>query len=97
MHSSEVKEDTHDSFRRSTAEVICAGENELRVRVAAPSLLGEMPVWIHRDGVNSEFDEILCLLEPGSKLNLVDVIIVDGGLLPRFLILEPDYLVDASA
>lgn len=97
MHSSEVKEDTHGSFRRITAEVICAGENELRVRVAAPSLLGEMPVWIHRDGVNSEFDEILCLLEPGSKLNLVDVIIVDGGLLPRFLILEPDYLVDASA
>lgn len=97
MHGSEVKEDTHDSFRRITAEVICAGENELRVRVAAPSLLGEMPVWIHRDGVNSEFDEILCLLEPGSKLNLVDVIIVDGGLLPRFLILEPDYLVDASA
>ena len=40
MHSSEVKEDTHDSFRRITAEVICAGENELRVRVAAPSLLG---------------------------------------------------------
>ena len=36
MHSSEVKEDTHDSFRRITAEVICAGENELRVRVAAP-------------------------------------------------------------
>ena len=34
MHSSEVKEDTHDSFRRITAEVICAGENELRVRVA---------------------------------------------------------------
>lgn len=97
MHSSEVKEDTHDSFRRITAEVICAGENELRVRVAAPSLLGEMPVWIHRDGVNSELDETLCLLEPGSKLNLVDVIIVDGGLLPRFLILEPDYLVDASA
>ena len=51
----------------------------------------------HRDRVNSEFDETLCLLEPGSKLNLVDVIIVDGGLLPRFLILEPDYLVDASA
>ncbi len=41
MHSSEVKEDTHDSFRRITAEVICAGENELRVRVAAPSLLGK--------------------------------------------------------
>ena len=97
MYGSEVKEDTHDSFRRITAEVICAGENELRVRVAAPSLLGEMPVWIHREGVNSEFDEILCLLEPGSKLNLVDVIIVDGGLLPRFFILEPDYLVDASA
>lgn len=97
MHSSEVKEDTHDSFRRITAEVIRAGENELRVRVATPSLLGEMPVWIHRDGVNSELDETLCLLEPGSKLNLVDVIIVDGGLLPRFLILEPDYLVDASA
>ena len=97
MHRSEVKEDTHDSFRRITAEVICAGENELRVRVAAPSLFGEMPVWIHRDRVNSEFDETLCLLEPGSKLNLVDVIIVDGGLLPRFLILEPDYLVDASA
>lgn len=97
MHSSEVKEDTHDSFRRITAEVIRAGENELRVRVATPSLLGEIPVWIHRDGVNSEFDETLCLLEPGSKLNLVDVIIVDGGLLPRFLILEPDYLVDASA
>lgn len=97
MHSSEVKEDTHDSFRRITAEVICAGENELRVRVATPSLLGEMPVWIHRDGVNSEFDETLCLLEPGSKLNLVDVIIVDGGLLTRFLILEPDYLVDSSA
>ena len=38
MHSSEVKEDTHDSFRRITAEVICAGENELRVRVATPSL-----------------------------------------------------------
>ena len=25
---------------------------------------------------------------------MVDVIIVDGGLLPRFLIFEPDYLVD---
>lgn len=64
MHSSEVKEDTHDSFRRITAEVICAGENELRVRVAAPSLLGEMPVWIHRDGVNSEFDESCACWNP---------------------------------
>ena len=43
MYGSEVKEDTHDSFRCITAEVICAGENELRVRVVAPSFLGEMP------------------------------------------------------
>lgn len=41
MHSSEVKEDTHDSFRRITAEVICAGENELRVRVAVPLYSGK--------------------------------------------------------
>ena len=40
MHSSEVKEDTHDSFRRITAEVICAGENELRTYPDASGAVG---------------------------------------------------------
>ena len=47
--------------------------------------------------MNGEFDETLRLVEPGSRLNLVDVAVVDDALLPHYLVLEPDYLVDVSA
>lgn len=86
-----------DSLRRIGAEVIGLDAEGLRVRLDEPGLPGEMRVLVHRAGENSEFDETLRLVEPGSRLNLVDVAIVDGALLPHYIVLEPDYLVDVSA
>lgn len=86
-----------DPLRRIGAEVIAVGEEGLRVRLDEPDLPAEMRVLVHRAGVNGEFDETLRLVEPGSRLNLVDVAVVDDALLPHYLVLEPDYLVDVSA
>ena len=86
-----------DSHCRIESEVIALDGDGLRVRVVTPGWPTEMRVRVRRAGVNSEFDETLALLEPGSKLNLVDVAVVDGELLPHYMILEPDYLVDVSA
>ncbi len=72
-------------------------ENALWVRLVDDECADEVRVRIHQPGVNSEFDETVSLLEPGSRVNLVDVALVDGELLPRYIVLEPDYLVDASA
>ena len=54
-------------------------------------------VAIRQQGINREFDETIDLLREGSRINLVDVAESDGVLIPRYLILEPDYLVDVSA
>ncbi len=86
-----------DPLRRIGAEVIAVGGEGLRVRLDEPDLPAEMQVLVHRAGVNGEFDETLRLVEPGSRLNLVDVAVVDDALLPHYLVLEPDYLVDVSA
>lgn len=86
-----------DSHCRIESAVIAVDGDGLRVRVVTPGWPSEMRVRVRRAGVNSEFDETLALLEPGSKLNLVDVAVVDGELLPHYMILEPDYLVDVSA
>ncbi len=37
------------------------------------------------------------LIEQGSQVNIVDYKVIDGIYHPRFIILEPDYLVDVSA
>lgn len=86
-----------DPLRRIGAEVVSLDEEGLRVRLDEPDLPAEMRVLVHRAGVNGEFDETLRLVEPGSRLNLVDVAVVDDALLPHYLVLEPDYLVDVSA
>lgn len=93
------REETYafDPLRRIGAEVVRLDESGLRVRIDEPDLPAEMRVIVHRAGVNDEFDETLRLVEPGSRLNLVDVAVADGALLPHYLILEPDYLVDVSA
>ena len=86
-----------DPLRRIGAEVVSLDDEGLRVRLDEPDLPAEMRVIVHRAGVNVEFDETLRLVEPGSRLNLVDVTVVDDALLPHYLVLEPDYLVDVSA
>ena len=86
-----------DPLRRIGAEVVSLDDEGLRVRLDEPDLPAEMRVLVHRAGVNGEFDETLRLVEPGSRLNLVDVAVVDDALLPHYLVLEPDYLVDVSA
>ena len=97
MHHPGKEEYEFDPYCRIGAEVIGLDGKGLRVRLDEPGLPGEMRVQVRRAGVNSEFDETLALLEPGSKLNLVDVAVADGELLPHYLVLEPDYLVDVSA
>lgn len=48
--------------------------------------------------VNAEFNDTVQLLWPQAQLNLLDVSIDEtGALLPRFIVLEPDYLMDASS
>lgn len=52
----------------------------------------------HQNDINAEFDETLEQLWPHAQLNLLDVDIDrEGILLPRFIILEPDYLLDISS
>ncbi len=72
-------------------------ENALWVRLVGEGCTDEVRVLVHQPGVNGEFDETLSLLEPGSRVNLVDVALADEALLPRYIVLEPDYLIDASA
>ena len=48
--------------------------------------------------VNAEFNDTIGLLWSQTQLNLLDVSIdEDGALIPKFIVLEPDYLVDASS
>ena len=68
-----------DPLRRIGAEVVSLDEEGLRVRLDEPDLPAEMRVIVHRAGVNGEFDETLRLVEPGSRLNLVDVAVVDDA------------------
>ncbi len=82
---------------RIAAVVVRIEEDALWVRVVDDDVRDEICVRIHQPGVNCEFDETISLLEPGSRINLVDVAEVDGELLPHYIVLEPDYLVDASA
>ncbi len=82
---------------RIAAVVVRVESDSLRVRITHEGLPEEMRVRIHCLGVNSEFDETIPLLEPGSRLNLAEVEVVDGELRPQYLVLEPDYLVDASS
>lgn len=47
---------------------------------------------------NNEFDESAGRFWEGAQLNLIDCPVdKDGRLIPRFMVLEPDYLIDASA
>lgn len=49
-------------------------------------------------GVNDVFKETVQRLWPGCMLNLLDVTVEpDGALLPSFIVLEPDYLLDISS
>ncbi len=84
-------------LRRIAVAVVRVEEESLWVRVIGEECADEVRVRIHQSGVNSEFDETVSLLEPGSRVNLVDVAMVDGDFLPHYIVLEPDYLVDASA
>ena len=50
------------------------------------------------EDVNSEFNDTVDMLWPHAQLNLLDVgIDEDGVLTPMFIVLEPDYLMDASS
>lgn len=47
---------------------------------------------------NSAFDSSVVRFQEGANLNLIDSVIDgDGFLIPNYIILEPDYLIDASA
>lgn len=47
---------------------------------------------------NSAFDRSVEKFQEGSNLNLIDSVIdEDGFLIPNYIILEPDYLIEASA
>ena len=48
--------------------------------------------------VNAEFNDTIELLWPQAQLNLLDVSIDEAGaLIPQFIVLEPDFLIDASS
>lgn len=85
-----------DPFCRIGAEVICVTDDVLRVRIRQEGLPEVMCAHVRQAGVNGEFDETLALLEPGSRVNLVDVAVEGENLFAHYLVLEPDYLVDVS-
>lgn len=54
-------------------------------------------VRIHVPQVNEEFDDTCARLREQAQLNLLDVATdADGVLIPSFIVLEPDYLIDIS-
>ncbi len=57
-----------------------------------------LKVRYHIAGTNDEFTETCRLLWPHAQLNLLDIQVrADGTLVPGFIVLEPDYLIDISS
>lgn len=74
--------------------------SEERVLICRPKdIIGHiLSVRMGVDKINDAFDETFNRIWIGAQLNLIDCKISDDGLyIPSMIVLEPDYLIDASA
>jgi hypothetical protein len=75
-------------------------KDEQFLYVQSDELVAEQPLKVRYAvvGVNAEFNNTIDLLWPQAQLNFLDVSTDEtGALIPQFIVLEPDYLVDASS
>ncbi|EGK02713.1 ATP-dependent helicase [Dysgonomonas gadei] len=89
----------HDLSNKIRVQVLeIDTENELLI-CQSESLIGKsLKVRYNVSPVNNIFNETIERLWIGAQLNLIDVKTDDAGVyIPKMFVLEPDYLIDASA
>lgn len=83
---------------RMRVKVLAVDTQYIYVQEEANPSAEPVKVRHHVAGVNTEFNDTVDGLWPGSQLNLIDVEVDEEGvLIPEILILEPDYLLDISS
>ncbi len=58
---------------------------------------GNIIVKYNVENINTEYNSSIQLFKEGQQLNLLDIIYKDDIFKPKFIVLEPDYLLDVSA
>ena len=111
-YGDESEEAIHDEYFTAFEEMgLTGGKAHLRVQIVAidreAELLhcrvehqvdGTVAVRYNVQGVNSDLNDSVELFWEGAQLNLVDYgMNGEGELVPKMMVLEPDYLIDASA
>ncbi|MDR1717491.1 MAG: AAA family ATPase [Prevotella sp.] len=91
-----VPQDLSNKIRVQVLEI--DAENELLI-CQSEILIGQsLKVRYNVSPVNNIFNETIERLWIGAQLNLIDVKVDDAGFyIPKMFVLEPDYLIDASA
>lgn len=86
----------YDKLRVQVLQV--DAENEIIICRSEPFPDEDIRVKYNVEKVNTEFNDTIFHLWEGAQLNLIDVRVdKDGYYLPKTFVLEPDYLIDASA
>ena len=97
MSVASVMTTADSTVKRLRVTFLHKDEQFLYVQTEEPKREAPLKVRYGVVDVNAEFNDTVALLWPQAQLNLLDVSIDETGvLIPQFIVLEPDYLLDAS-
>lgn len=96
IQKEEAKSDFYEKVRVQIVDI----QKEERFFICQSESIADEKIKVRYDvpTINSQFNETVSRVWIGAQLNLIDVKVdKDGCYIPRIIVLEPDYLIDASA